>query len=246
MQQSASVAHRPIKEEKAMNILAIVGSPRKGGNTDTLVDHVIQGAKSQRQRMSVKKIYVNDLRLEPCRGDVSCRKTGKCVISDDMTRVLEMIEQADGLILGSPLYRGYLSGQMKVLMDRTNPLEKEIDASQMKMPGKRALGLLMSIVPQKLQAKMMQKMAGGMGHFYRLKRKDSVVVVVGAHPGYMPVMKKHLEQAAEALGSLSLMSGGNVVSSVLVPGVAEKGDVQAKPKFLEAAAEAGRRLASAL
>ena len=115
----------------------------------------------------------------------------------------------------------------------------------MRMPGKRALGLLMSIVPRKLQMKMMQKMAGGMAHFYRLERKDSVVVVVGAHPGYVPVMKKHLEQAAEALGSLSLMSGGNIVSSVLVPGVAEKGDVLRKPEFLEMAAETGRRLVSA-
>lgn len=229
-----------------MNILAIVGSPRKGGNTDILVDRVIGGAKSQRQGIAVEKIYVNDLKLEPCRGDVSCRKTGKCVILDDMARILEMIEQADGLILGSPLYRGYLPGQMKVFMDRTNPLEKEINAGQMRMPGKRVMGLLMSIVPQKLQMKMMQKMAGGMGHFYRLERKDSVVVVVGAHPGYIPAMKRHLEQAAEALGSLSLMSGGNIVSSVLVPGVAEKGDVLAKPEFLEMAAEAGRRLVPAL
>jgi multimeric flavodoxin WrbA len=227
-----------------MNILAFVGSPRKGGNTDILIDYVIQGAKSQRQGISVKKIYVNDLKLEPCRGDVSCRRTGKCVISDDMAQVLESIEQADALILGSPLYRGYLPGQMKVLMDRTNPLEKESDAAQMRMPGKRVLGLLMSVVPQKLQVKIMQKMAGGMGHFYRLKSKDSVVVVVGAHPGYMPVMKNHLEQAAEALGSLSLMSGGNVIASVLVPGVAEKGDVLRKPEFLEMAVRAGSRLVS--
>jgi NAD(P)H-dependent FMN reductase len=234
------------KEEEAMDILAIVGSPRKGGNTDILVDRVIRGAKSQLLDISVTKIYVNDLELEPCQGDVSCRKTGKCVISDDMARVLEMIEEADALILGSPLYRGYLPGQMKVLMDRTNPLEKELDAGQMRMAGKRMLGLLMSIVPQKLQMKMMQKMAGGMGHFYRLDSKDSVVVVVGAHPGYMPVMKKHLEQAAQALGSLSLMSGGDIIASVLVPGVAEKGDVLGKPEFLEMAAEAGRWLVSSL
>jgi multimeric flavodoxin WrbA len=194
----------------------------------------------------VEKVYVNDLNLESCQGDVSCRRTGKCIISDDMAWVLEMIERADGLILGSPLYRGYLPGQMKIVMDRTNPLEKEIDAGQMRMPGKRVMGSLMSIVPQKMQMKMMQKMAGGMGHFYRLERKNSVVVVVGAHPGYMPVMKKHLEQAAEALGSLSLMSGGDVVSSVLVPGVADKGDVLEKTEFLEMAVQAGRRLASTL
>jgi multimeric flavodoxin WrbA len=229
-----------------MNVLAIVGSPRKGGNTDILVDRVIQGVKSQRPDISVTKIYVNDLGLEPCRGDVSCRKTGKCVIFDDMARILEMIEQADALILGSPLYRGYLPGQMKILLDRTNPLEKEIDADQMRMAGKRILGLLMSIVPQKLQMNMMQKMAGGMGHFYRLDSKDSVVVVVGAHPGYMPVMKKHLEQAAQALGSLSLMSGGNIVASVLVPGVAEKGDVLANLESLEMADKAGRRLVASL
>lgn len=115
-----------------MNILALVGSPRKGGNTDILVDRVIQGAKSQGQEINVEKIYINDLNLQPCRGDESCRKTGKCIISDDMAEVLEKIKQADALILGSPLYRGYLPGQMKVFMDRTHPLEKDVDAEQMK------------------------------------------------------------------------------------------------------------------
>lgn len=229
-----------------MNILAIVGSPRKGGNTDILVDHVIQGARSQGREVNVERIYINDLKLQPCQGDLSCRTTGKCTISDDMIGVLERVKQADALVLGSPLYRGYLPGQMKVLMDRTSPLEKDVDVEQMRKSGKSMrimMSLFAKIIPQRIQIMMMKKMTERMGHLYRLEgKKNSVVVVVGAHPSYMPVMKRDLERTAEELGSFSFMSGGSVVSSILVSGVSKKGEILEKKEFLGKAFEAGRQL----
>ena len=226
-----------------MKILALVGSPRKGGNTDLLVDQVIAGAKHQNGQVVVEKIFVSDLDLQFCRGDASCRKTGECIISDDMAEVLDKIRHVDALVLGSPLYRGYLSGQMKVFMDRTHPLEKEVNMKAGKSMGV-AMGFLARVTPTKLQMKMMQKMAGGMGHFYRLERKNSVVVVTGAHPAYIPQMRRDMERTAQELGSFSLMSGGEVVASVLAAGVSKKGDVLDRPDILKQAFEAGQQLAS--
>ncbi len=229
-----------------MLILALVGSPRKGGNTDVLIDRVIGGAKSQNGQVVAEKIYVSDLDLRFCRGDLSCRKTGRCIIADDMAQVIEKIRQADALIVGTPLYRGYIAGQMKVLMDRTTPLEKAVDAEQMKVStGMRiAMGLLTRLIPAQLQVKMMLKMAGGTGHLYRLGKKNSVVVVVGGHPAYVPQMKRDLEQAARELGSFSLMSGGQVIASILADRVMEKADVLKHPDILKQAFKAGEQLAS--
>ncbi len=225
-----------------MNLVAIIGSPRKGGNTDLLVDQVIQGVQSQRASVHVEKIYIGDLNLQPCRGDQACRLSGQCIIADDMAEVLEKIRQADALILGAPLYRGYLPGQMKVLMDRTSPFEKDVEV-KMDRRGIRLMGLLAAIMPRTLQMALMQRMAGGSGHFYRLdKRLKSVVVVVGAHPTYVPAMKKDLERTAAELGSFSAMSGGKVVSSVFATGVSRKGEVQERQNLLRQAFRAGQQL----
>ncbi len=229
-----------------MKALALVGSPRKGGNTDTLIDQVIRGAQSQDQETIVEKIYISDLDLHFCQGDSACRKTSKCIIADDMTQVLEKIKQADILILGSPLYRGYLPGQMKIFMDRTMPLEQDVEVEQKKKVGtgmKLVMGFTASLLPRKVQVDLMRKMAGGMGHLYRLSKKlNSVVIVVGAHPVYTPRMKRDLERTAEELSSFSYMTGGQVVASLLVPGVAKKGVVIQEARVMQEAFEAGKRL----
>jgi hypothetical protein len=106
------------------------------------------------------------------------------------------------------------------------------------------MGLLARMVPARLQVKMMLKMAGGTGHLYRLEKKNSVVVVVGGHPSYVPQMKRDLERAAQELASFSLMSGGQVIASVLADRVMEKADVLERPDTLKLAFEAGKQLAS--
>lgn len=225
-------------------ILALVGSPRKGGNTDILTDRVMEGATRKSDRVITEKVYISGLDLKFCQGDLVCRKTGECIIRDDMVELLNKIIRADGLIVGAPLYRGVIAGQMKVFMDRTTPLEKAIDEEKMKIGAglKVTMGLLARLIPVKLQLKMMQSMAGGTGHLYRLEKKNSVVLVVGAHPSYLPQMKRDLEQAAHELGSFSLMSGGKIVATILATGVSDRGDVLDRPELLDQAFKAGEQL----
>lgn len=107
-------------------IVAFVGSPRKKGNTDNLVDKILKGAESK--HLEVKKFHLNDMNISGCQGCLYCRKNPICIIKDDMVEVYEYIKKADYIVLGSPVYICQVSAQMKLLLDRFYPLT-EIDKS---------------------------------------------------------------------------------------------------------------------
>jgi len=99
-----------------MKMLVVLGSPRKGGNGETLArkvaDAVIQGGGS------VDYIRLNDLALRPCQGCGGCDKTGNCVIHDDMAAIYQAVDDADRILLVSPVYFYGLSAQCKIFGDR--------------------------------------------------------------------------------------------------------------------------------
>jgi len=99
-----------------MNVLGICGSPHREGNTA----HALQYALRVIEGEGIDTAYLSlaDYQIAPCRGCFTCRG-GTCVQEDDMAVVVEAIERCDGLILASPVYMGLVTGQMKVMMDRT-------------------------------------------------------------------------------------------------------------------------------
>ena len=99
-----------------MKILAINGSPRIGGNTDTLLDKVLEGAKSK--GAEVEKIILNELKFSPCQECENIKDNGSCIVQDDMQDVYEKIKNVDVLILASPVFFGSLSAQSKMMIDR--------------------------------------------------------------------------------------------------------------------------------
>ncbi|MDA8234850.1 MAG: flavodoxin family protein [Clostridia bacterium] len=109
---------KALKEEETVRpkVLAIVGSFRKGGNTDLIIDRVLSGAASKDAR--TEKIYVDDLRLGSCQGCYECKPEGVCKQQDDVLKIRNKIEEADGVIVGSPIYGNYMTGQLKMLLDR--------------------------------------------------------------------------------------------------------------------------------
>ncbi len=118
-----------------MNILGVVGSPRKGGNTDILVEQVLSGAKENGNKTS--KIYLNDLNIKPCQACMVCKKTGRCAIDDDMQKIYAQILESDCLVLGTPIYWLGATAQMKTFIDRWYAL---LDANyQTKLKGKSAV-----------------------------------------------------------------------------------------------------------
>lgn len=101
-------------------ILVISTSPRMGGNSETLADEFIRGAKEAGHE--AEKICLYDKDIGFCKGCLACQRTEKCIIHDDAAAIVERMRQADVVAFATPVYFYEMSGQMKTLLDRTNPL----------------------------------------------------------------------------------------------------------------------------
>ena len=98
-------------------ITVLVGSPRKGGNTERLADAFIEGAEQAGN--GVVKIHLGECRVNGCLGCDSCMKNGgKCVQDDDMQAVYEALYDSDVVVLATPIYCYATSAQLKAVMDR--------------------------------------------------------------------------------------------------------------------------------
>ena len=103
-----------------LKVLGIAGSPRRGGNTDLLLAMVQEGAASKGAK--VKTIILNNLRISPCQHCDACLKIGRCVIEDDMQMVYEELQQADRVVLASPIEFMGVTAQAKAMIDRCQAL----------------------------------------------------------------------------------------------------------------------------
>lgn len=99
-----------------MNVLIVLGSPRKGGNSEVLARQV--GMEIQQSGGAVDYLRLNGMNIKPCQGCGGCEKTGVCVFKDDMTDIYTMVDVADILILVSPVYFYNVTGQTKLFIDR--------------------------------------------------------------------------------------------------------------------------------
>ena len=99
-----------------MKVLGIAGSPRRGGNTDMLLAEVMKGAASK--GAEVKTIVLNNLKITPCQHCDACLEKGECRIKDDMQAIYQEFEQADIIVLASPIQFMGVTAQMKAMIDR--------------------------------------------------------------------------------------------------------------------------------
>jgi multimeric flavodoxin WrbA len=101
-------------------VLGIGGSPRRGSNSDLLLKEAMAGASAAGAETRV--LYVTDLNIMPCNHCDACLRTGACPFQDDMQKVYRELEQADRLILASPIHFMGLPSQLKGLIDRAQAL----------------------------------------------------------------------------------------------------------------------------
>jgi len=103
-----------------LRVLGIAGSPRRGGNTDLLLAEVMRGAASQ--GAETKTIVLSQLNIAPCQHCDACLETGGCKVKDDMQMVYDELEQADRLVLASPVHFMGVTAQAKAMIDRCQAL----------------------------------------------------------------------------------------------------------------------------
>jgi multimeric flavodoxin WrbA len=97
-------------------ILAIYGSPRREGNTSTLLNRAVEGASEA--GAEVEKVFLRDLKMSPCLEIYGCKETGLCVIQDDFQKVCDKLLASHGIMLASPIFFYTVSAHTKILMDR--------------------------------------------------------------------------------------------------------------------------------
>jgi multimeric flavodoxin WrbA len=103
-------------EVSIMKVLGIVGSPRKGGNTEILVREALTAVKEAGAETEI--VLAADKNIAGCDGCSSCRQTGVCRIKDDMQPLYKQLEAADAVIFGTPVYFHNVTAQAKAIMDR--------------------------------------------------------------------------------------------------------------------------------
>jgi multimeric flavodoxin WrbA len=103
-----------------MLVLGIVGSPRKGGNTEILMKEALEVCK--KEGLQTELIHLADLRIKPCNECMVCKKEKICPIEDDFPSLYKKMLKADGMILGSPVFFSSTTPEIKALIDRAGYL----------------------------------------------------------------------------------------------------------------------------
>jgi len=129
-----------------VKVLGILGSPRRGGNTDLLLEEALKGAEAE--GAEVELLRLSDYTITPCRECHGCDETGQCVILDDMEKIYPKLLEADIIILGSPIFFYGISGWAKSLVDRCQALWSKkylVKDPSLGKGGKRRKGFFISV-----------------------------------------------------------------------------------------------------
>lgn len=100
-----------------MKIVIVNGSPRKNGATAKVLEQILYNL-SQYSDVEIKHYHISDFQLNFCKGCCKCFESGKCIMDDDIEKLSNQIADADGLIIGSPVYASNVPAQLKLLIDR--------------------------------------------------------------------------------------------------------------------------------
>jgi multimeric flavodoxin WrbA len=129
-----------------MKVLGLFGSPRRGGNTELLLEEALKGAKSE--GAEVDRIYLPDYTITPCKECHGCDQTGSCVILDDMQKIYPKLLEADVIILASPIFFYGVTAWAKALIDRSQALWARkylLKDPSLGKEGKKRKGFLISV-----------------------------------------------------------------------------------------------------
>jgi FMN-dependent NADH-azoreductase len=102
--------------DDGFRVLGLSTSPRKGGNTDVMLDSALEGAREA--GATVEKIHTPSLNINPCQACNSCFKAGRCVQQDDMQGLYPKLLTFEGIILAAPIFSMNLAAQAKIIIDR--------------------------------------------------------------------------------------------------------------------------------
>lgn len=165
-----------------MKVMAFNGSPRKKWNTATLLKKALDGAASKGAETELIHLY--DLDFKGCISCFACKTIegksyGRCAVKDDLTQVFRKVEKADAVILGSPIYFGTVTGEMKSFIERLLfPYSTYTDPPQSLFPRKIASGFIYTMG-------VTEKMMQDLGYTEHFERHEMVLKRIYGSSEYM-------------------------------------------------------------
>ena len=129
-----------------MKVIGIFGSPRRGGNTELLLEEALKGA--EKEGGEVERLRLTDFNITPCKACHGCDQTGECVIEDDMQKIYPKLLEADIIILASPIFFYGISAWAKALVDRCQAfwsMKYLVKHSSFGKEGKKRKGFFISV-----------------------------------------------------------------------------------------------------
>ena len=203
-----------------MKLMAIIGSPRKGGNTELLMDQVIAGCSSKTS-VDLEKIFVAEKKIEFCTGCMSCVMpspgTGKCVITDDMADILEQMKKSDAFIFGTPNHMRTITAPLLNFITRMLPLlefRPEYDSKgnriggeiTSKLGGKKAAVVISQGEPYFCSPMVYETLISNL-HDFRLQLAGNVISLGNLEKGQVADRKQDLKNAFDLGVKLAVMDG---------------------------------------
>ena len=131
---------------EAVKVLGIFGSPRRGGNTEILLEEALKGA--EKEGAKIERLFLSDFTLTPCKECHGCDRSGNCVILDDMQKIYPKLLEADIVILASPIFFYGVTAWAKALIDRSQAFWARkyiLKDSSLGKEGKRRKGFFISV-----------------------------------------------------------------------------------------------------
>jgi len=164
-----------------MKVIGIVGSPRKNGNTNILVQQVLKGAAEA--GAETRTFILNEMNYRGCQGCDYCKSHEKCKLEDDLMEVFDELALADGVVFGSPIYFAQFTGQMRLFLDRCYSLINA-DFSPRLPAGKKAviIGTQGDLDPAAFKG-VYEEFKGQVSGVMQAEVKDTIVGVGYHAPG---------------------------------------------------------------
>ena len=129
-----------------MRVLGIFGSPRRGGNTEILLEEALKGA--EKEGAETERLHVADFNIMPCVECLACYEEGRCVILDDMQKIYLKLLEADIIILASPIFFYGMTAWAKAMVDRCQALWSRkyiLKEASLGKEGKKRKGFFISV-----------------------------------------------------------------------------------------------------
>jgi multimeric flavodoxin WrbA len=164
-----------------MKVIGIVGSPRKNGNTNAIVQQVLEGAAEA--GAETRSFLLNEMSYRGCQACDYCKTHEKCKLEDDLAELFDEMEKADGIVFGAPIYFVQFSGQMRLFLDRCYSLINR-DFSSRLPAGKKAVIVVAQGMPEpEAYSKVYEEFGGEISRFMGMEVKDTLVAAGYHSPG---------------------------------------------------------------